>query len=74
MRLLDAVNAARSNALSRWASVTFVQNVQLAALPRRFAVPGQIQSLGISLGLLVVAWAVLAWPWLVDGQIIPWDA
>ena len=28
----------------------------------------------IALAVVVAAWVVLAWPWLVGGLTIPWDA
>jgi len=42
--------------------------------PEPAAGAGRPLSLGIAALILVAAWAVICWPWLVGGLVIPWDA
>lgn len=35
---------------------------------------GAARDMAVALGAVCIAWLVLAWPWLIDGLTIPWDA
>ncbi len=67
MQDIEAIRAVRSRGELR-AGGTVV------GTPARPLAAALAESWAFGVGLVAAAWLLLAWPWLVGGAIIPWDA